>query len=846
VRLTAWRILLLANGESFAVIVRETLFQRTSHFRNMSKTFILLAGLVAVVSNAALAANRIGPDGAVLSGKIIEKRTGMALPGVTVYFPDLKTGTTSDANGNYKFENLPRTRTLVQVSFVGYKLIAEVIDLSVVSTRDFALEESAVEINEVVVTGLSQSIEKNKTPAPISTIAKTELLQMAATNIIDAIASQPGISQITTGAGISKPVIRGLGYNRVVTVNDCIRQEGQQWGDEHGIEIDEFAVSKVEILKGPASLSYGSDAMAGVVNFLSAPTLSEGKIQGNILANYQTNDGLIGLSGNIAGNLKGLIWDVRYSNKMAHAYKNQYDGYVFNSGYKEQNFSGIVGVNKSWGYSHLHFSVYNFTPGIVEGERDSATGKFVKPVALNETTIGKTIATDKDFKSYTPLTPYQQIHHYKAVLNNSFILGNGNLKTTFGWQQNQRQEYADVLTPGRYGLYFLLNTINYDIRYNLPEHNHFNLAFGVNGMQQSSQNKGVEFLVPEYNLFDAGVFAIARKSFDKLDISGGLRYDSRTEHGKDLFLDASGNPVAPATSGASQRFAAFDATFTGVSGSIGAAYQFSDRFFTKFNVSRGFRAPNIGEIGANGVHDGTVRYEIGDPKLKAETSLQLDYALGMNTEHITAEFDLFSNTINNFIYPRKLNSAAGGDSLTGGYQTFKFFAANANLVGGEFSIDIHPHPLDWLHFENSFSYVRAVQKGQPDSTRYLPFTPAPKWSSEIRANAKVLSKIMRNAYAKVEVDHYFTQNDFYAAYGTETATPGYTLVNLGLGTDFVSGDKTRCSLYLSVNNLTDVAYQSHLSRLKYEAVNFVTSRTGVFNMGRNISLKLLVPLQFGR
>jgi len=139
------------------------------------------------------------------------------------------------------------------------------------------LEETIIEINEIAVTGQASATQAVKTPTPISVITRNELQQQGATNIIDAISSQPGISQITTGSGISKPVIRGLGYNRIVVMNDGIRQEGQQWGDEHGIEIDESEVDRVEILKGPASLMYGSDAMAGVINFLSAPILPEGK-----------------------------------------------------------------------------------------------------------------------------------------------------------------------------------------------------------------------------------------------------------------------------------------------------------------------------------------------------------------------------------------------------------------------------------------------------------------------------------------------------------------------------------------------------------------------------------------
>ncbi len=673
-------------------------------------------------------------------------------------------------------------------------------------------------------------------------------MQNASANIIDAIAKHPGISQITTGTGISKPVIRGLGYNRVVVVNDGIRQEGQQWGDEHGIEIDEFSIDRVEILKGPASLSYGSDAIAGVINMLSAPTLPDGTINSNLIANYQTNNGLIGYSGNIAGNLKGIIWNLRYSNKMAHAYQNKYDGYVFNSGYKEQNIGGIIGINKSWGYSHLHFSAYNLNPGIVEGDRDSVTGKFIKLIAINDSTEGSEIATNKDFKRYNAHTPFQKINHYKAVLNNNFIVGNGSIKATVGFQQNQRQEYSDVFNPNAYGLYFSMNTINYDLRYTLNPLHQLNVSFGVNGMQQHSENKGSEFLVPEYKLFDFGIFTIAKKSFDKLDISGGIRYDTRNQKGKDLYVDAEGLPTSSNDTAAYHQFGAFRSTFSGLTGSIGATYQFTEKVYAKLNAARGYRAPNISELASNGLHDGTIRYEIGDPNLKAEKSLQLDAALGINTDHLTLELDVFSNVINNFVFSQKLNSMSGGDSLIDGYKAYQFVSGKANLMGGEIMMDIHPHPLDWLHFENSFSYVQAVQKDQPDSTGYLPFIPAPKIQSELRADIKFKNSSFANSYIKIEMENYLEQNKFYAAYGTETKTPAYTLLNAGLGTDIKNRtkDRTYCSVYISANNLLDVAYQSHMSRLKYAPENYATNRMGVFGMGRNISFKLVVPLYFKR
>ena len=221
--------------------------------------------------------------------------------------------------------------------------------------------------------------------------------------------------------------------------------------------------------------------MAGVVNMISQPTLPSGKIKGTVAANYQSNNGLYNLSANVAGNLKGCVWDVRYSQKAAHAYRNTYDGFVFNSGLRENNFGAMVGLNKSWGYSHLHLSSYHLTPGIIEGARDSATGNFVKEVAIDDTTSVFQAVTKADSKSYTSVTPFQQISHYKAVWNTNAYIHDGSLKLTLGYQQNRRQEFANVLQPNAYGPYFLLNTVNYDVRYVFSELRKWKLSIDRHG-----------------------------------------------------------------------------------------------------------------------------------------------------------------------------------------------------------------------------------------------------------------------------------------------------------------------------------------------------------------------------
>ncbi|HTL80606.1 MAG TPA: TonB-dependent receptor [Bacteroidia bacterium] len=745
-------------------------------------------------------------------------------------------------NGAFSISDLPQGTFLVNISYVGYASISQNITLTENTVMNFYLDDNPTELHETVITGLSSSGDKNRTPTPIDVVSAKQLQQNASSNIIDAISKMPGVSQVATGPAISKPVIRGLGFNRVVVVDDGIRQEGQQWGDEHGIEIDEFAANTIEILKGPASITYGSDAMAGVVNILPAPSLPDGTVTGNFKNNYQTNNGAMASSLNCAGNLRDITWDARYSHKQAHDYFNRYDGGVFDSRFTQNAGEAMIGVNGSWGYSHLSVSAFHLETGIVEGVRDSATGNFIKQVAVNDSTIADSLVNDNDLHSYQMTTPYQDIRHYKTALNSNFVLGNGMLKTIFGFQQNQRKEFGDVLNPDQYGLYFLLNTFSYDVRYVFPEKNDLQFTAGVNGMQQHSMNKGIEFLVPEYSLFDAGAFVTARKSWKKLDVSGGIRFDIRDEQTMDLYLSANGTAIENPDSTSIHQFTAFHSTFNGFAASLGASYQLPNSFYLKANASRGFRAPNIGELASNGVHEGTIQYMIGDPHLKAENSLQFDFAVGTEQKHLTAEVDVFSNSISNYIFAQKLNSINGGDSIRDGFQTLKFTQGNAILNGGEATIDLHPHPLDWLHFENSFGFVIARQKNVPDSMRYLPFSPAPIYRSEVRTDFDKCGKNLRSVYLKFELEDHFAQNHYYSAFHTETATPAYLLLNAGFGGDVTVNDQVLCSVFFSVNNIADVAYQDHLSRLKYADENYVTGRTGVYNMGRNFSLKLNIPL----
>lgn len=771
-----------------------------------------------------------------LKGKVTDAQTGKPLVGASIYLHELKTGTVTGADGSYQTAQIPSGKYLVEVSFMGYSAFLKTIAISQNQVLDIALKQSVVEHEAVTVTGVASAVRISQNPQAISVIRKTDLMRGSSTNIIDALSKLvPGVGALSTGPAISKPIIRGLGYNRVITINDGVRQEGQQWGDEHGIEIDEASVQRVEVLKGPASLLYGSDGMGGVVNIITNVPVEQGRIRANYNVSTNSNNGLISNNFNTAGHFKnGFNYNMYGSFKSAKDYQNKYDGRVLGSRFNERNFGGYIGINKSWGYSHLMVSNFNQNLGLVEGDRDDATGKFI----LFAGSPLERIATDADLNERKTQTPSQGINHFKIALDNNIALGTGRLQFNIGYQRNQRKEFGDPEAPASPELYFDLRTVNYNLQYHFADMNGWKTSIGVNGMQQQNQNKADEVLIPEYKLFDAGVFVYTRKTFnDKLTLSGGLRSDYRK-------LNSEGF-----TEGTEVKFNTFSKTFSNICGSVGLSYNASEAVTLKANLSRGYRAPSVSELASNGTHEGTNRYEHGDQNLKNETSIQADAGIEVNTQHFSFQVTAFYNSISNYIFYSKLISVFGGDSLVNvdgeDMMAFQFRQNNARLYGFETKIDIHPHPLDWLHLASTFSYVAGKFNTPYEGNNRLPFIPPARWTTELRGDfAKAANGSLRNFYVKLELDNMFTQNRVFTTYNTETATQGFSLLNFGIGADIQSKGRTFATINLAANNITDVAYQNHLSRLKYTADNLVTGRAGVFNMGRNFTLRLNIPLEW--
>ena len=778
--------------------------------------------------------NSNAQERSVLTGKVTDEKTGAPLPGANIHIHDINRDAVSNDSGQYKTGFIPSGNYLVEVSYIGHTSRVERVNINGVTTQNFSLNTAVVEQEGVTVTGVSTATRLKQSPQPVTVLKKAELLKISSSNIINSLTHVAGVNALTTGPAISKPFIRGLGYNRVLIVNDGVKQEGQQWGDEHGVEIDDYSVQRVEVLKGPASLMYGSDGLAGVINIQSLAPAAEGTINANVLGEYQTNSRLRGYYGSVAGSKNGFSFNAYGSYKGAQDYKNKYDGHVFNSKFNNRNVGGMLGYGGSWGHSYLRVSNFDQHIGMVEGERDDATGQFLKTVAGG----GEEIANENDFKSIDPFVPFQQVQHFKISSDNSFNVGKSKLDITAGYQSNQRKEFGDADNANVPVAHFDLKTINYSAKLNIPYKGQWKTSIGISGMNQTNKNRAEEAIIPDYLLFDLGGFVFTQYHKDKLSLSGGLRFDNRHVDGKQM-LD-----------GADIKFAPFTKNFSNVSGSAGLSYEAGKELTLKLNVARGFRAPTLAELASNGAHEGTNRYEVGNQGLKSETSLQADAGIEFNSQHITLGAGVFYNAINNFIYYRKVLNTTGTDSLVVDPETgdllnvFEFDQQSANLYGVEFNMDIHPHPLDWLHFENTFSYTRARFSTAIDGSKNVPNIPAARYLSQLRGNFLPKGNLARNFYVSLESDYTFRQNKAFTGYDTETNTPAYWLINASVGTDIMRKGSTLFTLSFSGNNLTDVAYQNHLSRLKYTAVNNVTGRQGVFNIGRSYAVKLNVPLSF--
>jgi len=812
-----------------------------------------LTSLIVTVSNFVMA-QQTTLTGKVTAGAFARENINVKLSGLNKL---VKT----NLNGEYVFKDVPAGDYEIIFSGIGYLTKKQRIVLKdSIHTLNADMEQLASTLNDVVITGVNRATALRKSPVPIAVLSKKTMDQNVNTNLIEAIVKGvPGVSAVTTGPNVSKPFIRGLGYNRVLTLYDGLRQEGQQWGDEHGIEVDEYGISRAEVVKGPASLTYGSDALAGVINMIPyRPDFGNGLLKGDFTANYQSNNGMAGASLGLAYVKNDWQYAFRATGKTAHNYHNPVDGYVFGTAFREYNLSASARVDKKWGYSKTAITFYDNLMEIPDGSRDSVSRRFTKQVLdLGDDIKNRPVVPDAELTRYAINPLHQHIQHYRLYNTGQVNFGESSLNFLVGVQQSVRREFNHPTKPSQAGLYVVLNTLNYDVKYNLPDLAGVESTLGINGMVQGNRSKdATDFPIPDYDLFDVGAFYFARKSFGKLDISGGIRLDRRSLKWADFYVANApqtgfGRQVDFNFPGAELQFPSFNKHYYGLSGSLGVTYNLSEKFLIKANIARGYRAPNITEVGSNGLDPGAHIVYLGNRTFKPEFNLQQDIGLIAYLEDVDISLEVFNNTIQNYIYQSRLTDAAGNPVvIVPGNLTYQYQQSKAQLYGAEFSLNVHPAQFKWLSFNNSLAYVVGLNKNgvlleqYGRDAKYLPFIPPLQMRSEIRFTAQSNRGIFNKPYFKVDALFAADQDRFYALDNTESFTKGYSLFNVGLGSGVKSkSEKTIFDVFIQCDNIFNRAYQSNLNRLKYFEyyASSPDGRSGIYNMGRNFSFKVIVP-----
>lgn len=661
------------------------------------------------------------------------------------------------------------------------------------------VNEDLVELDEVVLT-LPFGQTLGKSVLKVDKLNFNDINPIIKQYISNSISKLPGVSIISTGAGIGKPSIRGLSFNRVVVLNQGMRLENQQWGEEHGLALSSSGVNSVEVVKGPLYVLYGSDAMGGVLYIEPEKYLTSDDLEIDYTGIYNSN--YSGFSNNLG--LKGSSENFSYMLRADITDNGNYsspDGEIENTWFKQNDFKAGVAYQTEKFQSDLRFSMSETEVGIPhmeEGHDDHDDHDDHEEDGHD------------DHDDHGEEDHYQEINHTTLTWKNTFDMGNDHtLDITLGRQLNERKEFGgheeeghddheeheeeghddhddhEGHEEGEAELDMELETTSIDIKLTMPQSDDLNLIIGTSLLNQENKNFGHETLIPDAEKKDFGLFALGQ--FDIDDTSQaliGVRYDNRS-----ISSESSSND------------------YSNFNGSLGFKKDFGNSTL-RINLSSGFRAPDLIELYADGSHHGSFQYKKGNINLEAEESLQTDLSYQINNDNSIVSFDLFYNDISDYIY---LNPSS---MFEDGLRVYDYMQQDSKLYGGEIHLNKNTS-IDWLSYYTSIEYVFAESM----DGEALPFI------SPLTLN-QVFNIDFGNNYS-VEIDFIAKAKQSRVSM-FEEETDGYSVLNLSgnYKTEFMTND---LNLFWRISNVFDKEYYDHLSRLK---------TAGIEEMGRNISVGL--------
>lgn len=666
----------------------------------------------------------------------------------------------------------------------------------------------------------------NKTQSLDIQSADAEYLSVnRGSSLMSSLEKIPGIRSMQIGQGFSKPMIRGLAFNRVAVVQNGVKQQGQQWGADHGLEIDQYDVERIDVHKGASSLQYGSDAIAGVIIIHPMQLKQQDGFSGTALINGASNNKLLGGSVNTHYQSRKKYIEARATHQNFEAYRVptksfDYLGWTYpihnnilkNTAGRETDLALRAGIIHDNYTSTIHISNIYAKTGFFAGAHGIPT-----EVDLAD-----------DGKYRTIALPYQRVNHFKISFNQTFKLNSKHeIGLDLGYQNNNRKEFAAPHTHGgeelpdsnlELALKLQTGTINTSWINHLSTNNR--LTIGLSSEYQDNDIDGFSFLLPQFEQIVTGLFAIDRHRLsDKAVVTTGVRYDYGylkihefiDEHQQEEYR---------------MRAAKLNKNMGDVSFSAGLSYTINPIWTMKMNLGKSFRMVTANELSSNGVHHGTFRHEVGDNKLKAEQSYQLDYTVEYTKpfegiiNRLQINTSLFANYFPNFIF---LNPTGEFSWLPDAGQYYKYEQAETFRGGGEVQIIVDF--AEKFKLETAADYVYAQNM---DSKYPIPFTPPLSITSELSMKLSKLGCFSNN---RIALSHRYTANQNRVAKNElTTASSNVFDASLQIGIPIM---KKEGKLIVQAQNIFDTKYYNHLSFYRY---------LDIPEIGRNFRLSLQVTL----
>ncbi len=717
-----------------------------------------------------------------IQGKVTDSNAN-SLIGASVYIPELMKGTISNKNGEYRIGNLPIGKVKIQFSYMGYNTEIKTITLqSGTNELNVSLTEAVIESQEVVVTGVSVS-SQHENAVKIDVLKNKDISLSGTPNFMESLTQVPGIDMIAKGQGVSKPIIRGLSMNDILVMDNGVRIENYQFSENHPLGVDDNDVDRVEVIKGPASLLYGSDAIGGVLNFIKEKPAPTGKIMGNYQTQLHSNTLGLNNSLGIKGASQHLFAGLQVSNKSHADYKQGGGNFVPNSRFNEWSLSANTGYTGENGTFKIFCDYFK-----------QDLGMTVPPVIPFITEQGR-----------KNTIWYQDLEHHLVSSQNKLYLGRFKWEINLAYQVALRKLLTTLSVPV---VEMNLNTLTYESKLYLPSNDKTEYILGIQGMTQTNRNqnnRAAQFL-PDADINNIGVLALVQYTlFTKLKLQGGIRFDRyKTE------------TFAMGTEGTESYHSPVSKEFSSLNGSIGTTYNVNEKLLLRVNVAKAYRVPNLSELTSNGEHGS--RYEIGNEDLTPEDAYESDASMHFHGKFLSFDLAVFYNYIGNYIF-----ISPTFDTTSSGMGIYRFSQSNSKLFGSEAGVHFHPRSLPWLHVKGTYSTVT----GKQDNGNYLPFIPAQKFRYEIKAEKEKMAFLNHPNFWVSALTALKQGNP--SPY--ETGTDGYTLVNTGVNAEIKLANQFMV-IGVAVNNIFDTQYFDHLSTLK--PLNY-------YNQGRNICLSLKVP-----